>query len=481
MNEEYLDELLNSGADPNKTEDNMLDMVEQAKKAAADDNVGRANGAVELNDEDKELLGADKLDDIPDESDARLTDSDMQRLSDMENAAKDDEPAEAHEDSISIEDLFGGADETSDSSGNSAEDSINAAANTAAPDAGQSSDSEAQGDGNDTPPVPENRGGKGLFALIKRIFFEDTKKHQEEEHEGEEPKDENEKLLQEMYGDDIEDGELLEDKNRKGKGPFAKLAENLRARRAKAAEEDRLEEEAIEAEAAEKKRKKEEKKQAAKAKKDAAKNDKADKAKKAKEKKAAKPKKEKKAKPKKEKKPKAPVDPKDILKIKPLSVVMLLMFVAGFVIMVQLFSGLFDYSNNISRAKEFMQNGNYTSAYDIVHGMSLSKADSNIQNQLDVIMLVERQYESYENYRKLGMNVDALNALIKGLVQYNTYKEQGESLGVIEPMNQYRQAILEKLLSDYKIDEKLANDLVTLFGSDFTKYYRSIETYGGAK
>lgn len=481
MNEEYLDELLNSGADPNKTEDNMLDMVEQAKKAAADDNAGRANGAVELNDEDKELLGADKLDDIPDESDARLTDSDMQRLSDMENAAKDDEPAEAHEDSISIEDLFGGADETSDSSGNSAEDSINAAANTAAPDAGQSSDSEAQGDGNDTPPVPENRGGKGLFALIKRIFFEDTKKHQEEEHEGEEPKDENEKLLQEMYGDDIEDGELLEDKNRKGKGPFAKLAENLRARRAKAAEEDRLEEEAIEAEAAEKKRKKEEKKQAAKAKKDAAKNDKADKAKKAKEKKSAKPKKEKKAKPKKEKKPKAPVDPKDILKIKPLSVVMLLMFVAGFVIMVQLFSGLFDYSNNISRAKEFMQNGNYTSAYDIVHGMSLSKADSNIQNQLDAIMLVERQYESYENYRKLGMNVDALNALIKGLVQYNTYKEQGESLGVIEPMNQYRQAILEKLLSDYKIDEKLANDLVTLFGSDFTKYYRSIETYGGAK
>lgn len=480
MNEEYLDELLNSGADPNKTEDNMLDMVEQAKKAAADDNAGRANGDVELNDEDKELLGADKLDDIPDESDARLTDSDMQRLSDMENAAEDDEPAEAHEDSISIEDLFGGADETSDSSGNSAEDSINAAANTAAPDAGQSSESEAQGDGNDTPPVPENREGKGLFALIKRIFFEDTKKHQEEEHE-EEPKDENEKLLQEMYGNDIEDGELLEDKNRKGKGPFAKLAENLRARRAKAAEEDRLEEEAIEAEAAEKKRKKEEKKQAAKAKKDAAKNDRADKAKKAKEKKAAKPKKEKKAKPKKEKKPKAPVDPKDILKIKPLSVVMLLMFVAGFVIMVQLFSGLFDYSNNISRAKEFMQNGNYTSAYDIVHGMSLSKADSNIQNQLDAIMLVERQYESYENYRKLGMNVDALNALIKGLVQYNTYKEQGESLGVIEPMNQYRQAILEKLLSDYKIDEKLANDLVTLFGSDFTKYYRSIETYGGAK
>lgn len=61
MNEEYLDELLNSGADPNKTEDNMLDMVEQAKKAAADDNAGRANGDVELNDEDKELLGADKL------------------------------------------------------------------------------------------------------------------------------------------------------------------------------------------------------------------------------------------------------------------------------------------------------------------------------------------------------------------------------------------------------------------------------------
>ena len=80
--------------------------------------------------------------------------------------------------------------------------------------------------------------------------------------------------------------------------------------------------------------------------------------------------------------------------------------------------------------------------------------------------------------RRSNVNIEENRKTVE---QYNTYKEQGESLGVIEPMNQYRQAILEKLLSDYKIDEKLANDLVTLFGSDFTKYYRSIETYGGAK
>ena len=57
--------------------------------------------------------------------------------------------------------------------------------------------------------------------------------------------------------------------------------------------------------------------------------------------------------------------------------------------------------------------------------------------------------------RRSNVNIEENRKTVE---QYNTYKEQGESLGVIEPMNQYRQAILEKLLSDQKIDEKLATD-----------------------
>ena len=147
--------------------------------------------------------------------------------------------------------------------------------------------------------------------------------------------------------------------------------------------------------------------------------------------------------------------------------------------MIVMLNSVLDYSQNISRVKGYMQNGNYSAAYRIMHGMELSKNDENLHEQLRIIMTVERQYESYQNYKQLGMNVEALNALIKGLVQYDDYKQKGEEIGVITPMNDTRQVILDTLLSEYKIDEKLASDLVALFNKDFTRYYRSIETYGG--
>ena len=335
-------------------------------------------------------------------------------------------------------------------------------------------DAEAQSD--------KNKSGKsdksGIGAFFRKVFFKEVRK---EDEILEEPKDENEQVLQELYGKDTAEGELLSEKNKKKKGPFAKFKAGMKERKEKALEEERLEEEAEELELQEKKRKKEEKKAAAQEKKEAAKAAKEEnKAKKGEEKAAkaakaaAKPKKEKKP-----KKPKKPTNPKDILKIKPMSVLMFFILVASFVLMIVMLNSVLDYSQNISRVKGYMQNGNYSAAYRIMHGMELSKNDENLHEQLRIIMTVERQYESYQNYKQLGMNVEALNALIKGLVQYDDYKQKGEEIGVITPMNDTRQVILDTLLSEYKIDEKLASDLVALFNKDFTRYYRSIETYGG--
>lgn len=325
----------------------------------------------------------------------------------------------------------------------------------------------------------KNKSGKsnksGIGAFFRKVFFKEVR---EEDETLEEPKDENEQVLQELYGKDTAEGELLSEKNKKKKGPFAKFKAGMKERKEKALEEERLEEEAEELELQEKKRKKEEKKAAAQEKKEAAKaakeENKAKKGEAKAAKAAAKPKKEKKP-----KKPKKPTNPKDILKIKPMSVLMFFILVASFVLMIVMLNSVLDYSQNISRVKGYMQNGNYSAAYRIMHGMELSKNDENLHEQLRIIMTVERQYESYQNYKQLGMNVEALNALIKGLVQYDDYKQKGEEIGVITPMNDTRQIILDTLLSEYKIDEKLASDLVALFNKDFTKYYRSIETYGG--
>jgi hypothetical protein len=77
------------------------------------------------------------------------------------------------------------------------------------------------------------------------------------------------------------------------------------------------------------------------------------------------------------------------------------------------------------------------------------------------------------------MNTEALNALIKGIVQYNMYAEQGQEAGVADQMASARQKILDELSKTYRIDEQLAESLVKQFDEDYTKYYRVIETYAG--
>ena len=125
-------------------------------------------------------------------------------------------------------------------------------------------DAEAQSD--------KNKSGKsdksGIGAFFRKVFFKEVRK---EDEILEEPKDENEQVLQELYGKDTAEGELLSEKNKKKKGPFAKFKAGMKERKEKALEEERLEEEAEELELQEKKRKKEEKKAAAQEKKEAAK------------------------------------------------------------------------------------------------------------------------------------------------------------------------------------------------------------------
>lgn len=597
MNEDYLDNLLNSVKDSeaeDKIEElndnseiseivdaaSMDELLESVKKAASEE-LNADVSVPDLDDADKELLGVESLDDIADVTEAEFDEDEIERLKDMENLevpmsvadeagkpaetktaaepaispseaqpasepletesvtaelaasqqeaaqheikASENEPEKVQEeptgmdDSISIEDLFGVAgnaaisdageaagindesavsdnmipdediisqiDSLSDKEEEAIEDLISLGEDDrdeASSDIKQyvsdkaASDKEASSDKKNNKKKDKSSKG-GILALFRKIFFEQVK---DDDEPLEDAKDENEQVLQELYGKNTEDGELLSEKNKKKKGPFAKFKAGMKERKEKALEEERLEEEAEELELEEKKRKKEEKKAAAQEKKEAAKAAKEENKAKKNEQKANKP-----AKPKKDKKPKKekkPTNPRDILKIKPMSVVMFVILVASFILMITMLNNVLDYTQNISRARGYMQNGNYAAAYRIVHGMELSKSDEAMEEQLRVIMVVERQYESYQNYKQLGMNVEALDALIKGLVQYEDYKQKAEELGVITPMSDTRRIILDTLLAEYKIDEKLANDLVALFNKDFTRYYRSMETYGGA-
>lgn len=418
---------------------------------------------------------------ITSDDDMELSDNDMKRLMNMN---LDDIIDDVKSDSASIDDLFGSSpDKETEHNGKSADTQ----AQTISAD-----------DKKKLKPQKE-----GFFKKIKKVFFDSLEDDTETEESaseaaegtseavgekerieenvvkessdkgnsssGDEPKDENEQIIEDVFGNKS----TLDESQVPKKGFFARLKYRLEQMKAKHIEEEKAEEEAERLEEEEKQKNKELKKAAATEKKEQKKQ--AGEAKKAQ--KANKPKK---VKPKKVKKPKEPPKPQDILKIKPVSIVMLVLFVAGVSVLISVLSSGFYYNNSVSLAKDYYSNEQYEKAYDKLSGIKLNGSDKTLYEQASTIMYVQKQYDSYENYMKLNMKTEALDSLIKGVNRYNSLRPQAQELGIDNKFTAVYKQIVLALQDTFKISETEAIGLSSMSDTDFTNYYYRIEEYGKA-
>lgn len=286
-------------------------------------------------------------------------------------------------------------------------------------------------------------------------------------------KDENELLIEEVFhGKDT-----LDDSAAPKKGLFAKIKYRMQQFKAKQAKECEAEEQQEEIERQEKQQQVAAKKAQAAEKKQKAAEKKTAKKEAAKKAKAKKPKKEKK--PKKPK-VKQPPKPGDIIRFKPKSIIVFVMLIVGIVVLVQMFGYTINYSGNINLAKDYYANQEYDKAYNSLDGIKLSGDDETLYKQAKVVMYVQRQYESYENYEKMNMHTEALNALVKGVDRYQTYRSEAKELGVEDKMTEVYNLIIKVFKDKFKMSETEAISLVELSKLDFTSYYYKIEAYGEA-
>lgn len=445
----------------------------------------------------------------PADDDSELSDNDMERLMNM-NLDDLIDDVKADTDSISIDDLLNQGDELksaeaqaqaqalaeelaekekNDSQVNETEPDDNKADsdNNTEPDAAQTEAGNEEADNkepekkesvqvDESKIKPEKPKKDSFFKKIKKVFFDSLEDESPKEEAADkpeadngEPKDENEQIIEDVFGNK----DTLDDSEAPKKGFFARFKYRLAQMKAKRIEEEKAEEEAERLDNEEKQKNKELKKAAATEKKEKKKQA-------AEQKKAAKPKKVKQAKHKKEKKPKEPPKPGDILKIKPLSLVMLVLFVAGVVVLISVLNSALYYNTNSSQAKTYYNNGEYDKAYSKLNGMKLNSNDKTLYEQASTIMYVKRQYDSYENYMSLNMKTEALDALIKGIDRYNTFRSTAQELGIDDKFKAEYQNIIDALQNTFKISEAQGISLADMSNSDFTNYYLKIKEYGKA-
>lgn len=172
--------------------------------------------------------------------------------------------------------------------------------------------------------------------------------------------------------------------------------------------------------------------------------------KKEKKKKEPKPKKPKKEKVKKEKK--AP-KPSELVKVTPKTFLGIIIFAVVITVVVIFGTKIVNYSVSIKHAIDHFNNGKYDQAYDSIAGLEVKGKDKDTYYKIRTVMSVYVDYTSYISYKQLGMNVEALDSLIRGLGHYDDYYSDAEKYDVVAQYDGVKDTITAAL-AQYGVSEE---------------------------
>ncbi len=170
-------------------------------------------------------------------------------------------------------------------------------------------------------------------------------------------------------------------------------------------------------------------------------------------------KKTKKEKPKKEKvkKEEEPDDGKAL----PLKMVIRIFILCGSILIMLVLVNMFlSQYRSVSEAREAYYKGDYKTAYnDLLGRTTLSKSDTLLLEKTTLLMKLERQYESYVNYEKMGMSLEALDALITGCSIYDSLKGEAQNQNILPEFEEANQNICDGLKYSFNLTEELAFEI----------------------
>ena len=167
-------------------------------------------------------------------------------------------------------------------------------------------------------------------------------------------------------------------------------------------------------------------------------------------KKKEKKKKEKKIKPPKEKRMKKQKMPErdEYIRISPLSMVFSVSVIILLVVGIYFGSTTFSYRGKMDKATNYYVQKEYTKAYNLVAGMDIKSSDKYFYLQIENVMHVEKHINDFNSYIEVKKYALALEALAKGITDFDKYYDKGRELGTTQILDSKLDEI-DTLLKSY--------------------------------
>ena len=88
--------------------------------------------------------------------------------------------------------------------------------------------------------------------------------------------------------------------------------------------------------------------------------------------------------------------------------------------------------------------------------------DMMLYNQVQTVMYVNKELNSYRNYTGIRMYPEALDSLIKGLDKYDRHKADAVDMEVGEDLDKVKNKIVDELQNEYGVTEEEAYELLAI-------------------
>lgn len=122
----------------------------------------------------------------------------------------------------------------------------------------------------------------------------------------------------------------------------------------------------------------------------------------------------------------------------------------------------FSYAESVKNAKNYFAAREYTQAYNEISGVKVKSKDYELYDQINTVMYVYKQVNSYNNYYNLKMYPEALDSLLKGYKRYDRHISTAKTLGIESDLNYVREQISEELDSTFGLSEEEAYTIINI-------------------
>ena len=118
----------------------------------------------------------------------------------------------------------------------------------------------------------------------------------------------------------------------------------------------------------------------------------------------------------------------------------------------------------LQTARNAFYDQDYKTVYQATFGMELddSESDGLIKAKSEVILKIQRRYDSYQTNLKMGREIEALDALLQGIATYDFINADAEKYGVSTEIDTIKQNILNTLEEKYNVDEAKAREIINI-------------------